>query len=375
MLFFFTAGLFAVAPLEGGFALAPRASASQDEKAGAYVEARNRVINAAKKYENVPYRYGGMTASGLDCSGLICLSFKDALNVALPRSASALYTWSEKISLDKAQPGDFLFFKTDNTGKITHVALYLGNRRFIHSASSGPSTGVIYSTLDERYWAQNFAGAGRAFPEAPQSAYANNNTSIAGNGRNTNSRDSGRDSRWTNSFSGAGTSSQGNERILIGAAFAPTWSAFSNNGGILRGFTSQFRLGADTDFFGPRMLFGLELRPEYDGALGVFRLPLTFSWGINDKFRIFAGPVVSFGNASISTDEGDRYYSGGTSWLGIVGFTVAPFIISTSNGEFAPYFEAAWQSYFSDNPNNDLSADFSAHFRFSTGIRWTTQIY
>jgi len=377
MLFSLACGLFAAAPLEDGFALAPRASASQDEKAKSYAEARGRVITAAKKYESVPYRYGGMTKSGLDCSGLICLSFKDALNVALPRSASALHTWSESIPLEKAQPGDLLFFKTDNTGKITHVALYLGDRRFIHSASSGPNTGVIYSTLDERYWARNFAGAGRAFPEAPQGAYANNNTSnnntsIASNSRNTDSRNSGAD-RWVGSFPGAGTSSQGNGRILVGAAFAPTWSAFSNDG-VLRGFTSQLRLGADTYFFGPRMLFGLELRPEYDGALGVFRIPLTLSWGINDKFRIFAGPVVSFGNASLSTDEGERYYSGGTSWLGTVGLTVAPFIITTSNGEFAPYVEAAWQSYFSDNAEKNLGADFSAHFRFSTGLRWTMQV-
>jgi len=167
MLFFFAVGLLAAAPLEGGFALAPKAWASQDEKARAYVEARNRVIDTAKKYENVPYRYGGITARGLDCSGFIYLSFKEALNVSLPRSASALHAWSENIPLDEAQPGDLLFFKTTNTGKITHVALYLGDSRFIHSASSGPYTGVIYSTFDDRYWAQNFVGAGRAFPEVP----------------------------------------------------------------------------------------------------------------------------------------------------------------------------------------------------------------
>ncbi|MDR0324378.1 MAG: C40 family peptidase, partial [Treponema sp.] len=129
-------------------------------------DARNRVINAAIKYENTPYLYGGRSPEGLDCSGFIILSFRDAIGITLPRSASSLYSWTERIPLDKAQPGDLLFFKTTGTEDITHVALFLGNRQIIHSASSGPETGVIYSSLDERYWARTYAGAGRAFPEA-----------------------------------------------------------------------------------------------------------------------------------------------------------------------------------------------------------------
>jgi hypothetical protein len=47
--------------------------------------------------------------------------------------------------------------------------------------------------------------------------------------------------------------------------------------------------------------------------------------------------------------------------------------MNTTAGEFAPYIEAAWQYYFSENENSNLAADFSAGFRFSTGIRWTMQ--
>jgi len=348
ILMFFAYALFSSAPLEGGFVLAPKASASQEEKDRAYLEARGRVINAAAKYENTPYRYGGITSKGLDCSGLIYLSFKDALEVNLPRSASALYSWVEKIPLDAAQPGDMLFFKTDNSGKVTHVALYLGNRRFIHSASTGRKTGVIYSTLDEGSWSRTFTGAGRAFPGTAQGSAPSGKGNSAGN-----------------ISDGA--------HILFGAAFAPTWNGILKDGNLLRGFTSQFRLGVNTQLLGPQMLLGLELRPEFDGTLGVFRLPLTLSWGLNDKFRIFAGPVLSVGEASLSTSQGERHYSGGTSLLGTIGLTAAPFIINTSKGEFAPYFETAWQSYSSDNQNSNLNADFSAGIRFSTGIRWTTQ--
>jgi len=138
--------------------------------------------------------------------------------------------------------------------------------------------------------------------------------------------------------------------------------------------TSQFRLAADTDLFKTRMIFGFESRMEYDGALGVFRLPFTLSWGFDDKYRFFAGPVLSFGSPSIYTGDKERNYTGGTSWLGAVGFTAAPFILKSAVGEIAPYFETAWQYYISDNASRNLNADISAGLRFSTGIRWTRQI-
>jgi hypothetical protein len=158
--------------------------------------------------------------------------------------------------------------------------------------------------------------------------------------------------------------------LFAGFAIAPSWNGFITSGNVLRGFTSQIYLLADTHFLGPRAVFGFELRPEYDGALGVFRLPATFSWGPSEKLRVFAGPVLSFGNASLSTEDGVRHYSGGTSWLGTIGFTAAPYAFKTTRGDFAPYFELAWQSYFSDNSYSNLAADISAGLRFSTGIRW-----
>jgi len=368
IIFMLTAGgLFATAPLDGGFSGAPKASASQEERDRAFFEARNKVINTSEKYLNTPYRYGGITSKGLDCSGLIYLSFKDAVGVSLPRSASSLYSWTEKIPFDKAQPGDLLFFKTDNSGRITHVAIYLGARRFIHSASHGAKTGVINTSLDEGSWSRTFAGAGRAFPEISKDF--KQPVTAASAPLNPLSEKSFNEQRAPSVQNVSST-----WRFYYGAAFAPTWNAFLKDGNFLRGFTSQFRLSAGSRFFGAQMLFGLELRPEYDGALGVFRLPLSLSWGLNDKYRIFAGPVLSIGSASLSTAEGERHYSQGTTWFGTLGITAAPFILSTSKGDFAPYAEAAWQSYSNNNSDSNLNADFSANFRFSTGLRWTMQI-
>jgi hypothetical protein len=117
------------------------------------------------------------------------------------------------------------------------------------------------------------------------------------------------------------------------------------------------------------MIFGVELRPEWDRALGVFRIPLTFSWGPNDKLRFFAGPVLSFGSAALNLSGTQRRYIGGTSWLGAAGITFAPFSLKIGGSNFAPYGELAWQSYFSDNTDKNFGADFAAGFRFSTGLR------
>jgi probable lipoprotein NlpC len=364
LLLFFTVNVFA-APLESGYALAPKTTASPEEKTKAYIDARQRVIEASKKYEGTPYRYSGMTARGLDCSGFICLSFKDALSVALPRSASGLYSWAEITTLDKAQPGDLLFFKTDKSGKITHVALYLGERRFIHAASAGAKTGVIYSSLNEKYWADAYAGAGRAFPETPSNSKIDNNLPTGSSGASTKRSREAEVSSKTRSDS---------VHLLAGVALAPIWNSFIQDGDLLRGFTSQVCFCADTNTFGQQMVFGFEIRPEYDGTFGVFRLPITFSVGPSDKLRFFAGPLFSFGYASLTINNNKRNYTSGTNWFGVVGITVAPFVAKTSSGDFAPYVEAVWQAYFSDDTDIDFAADLSASFRFSTGIRWLIKI-
>jgi hypothetical protein len=370
----FTVNVFA-APLESGYALAPKKTASPEDKARAYLDARQRVIETSKKYEGVPYRYGGMTAKGLDCSGFLCLVFKDALNVSLPRSASGLYSWVEKTTLEKAQAGDFLFFKTDRSGSVTHVALYLEDRRFIHSASSGSRTGVIYSSLDEKYWANAFVGAGRAFPETASNIKIDNNSSMAGTSGTGGKGSKG--GAGTGASAGKTASSRQKSRdaqLLVGVAFAPIWNGFVIDGDLFRGFTSQVGVNADIYPLGLKMIFGLELRPEYDGGLSVFRLPITFSFGPNDKIRLFAGPVFSFGDASLSIKGNERYYSGGTSWFGTAGINVSPFVFKTSTGEIAPYVEAAWQSYYSNNTDVNIAADLSASFRFSTGVRWLIKV-
>jgi len=162
------AGLHA-APLQYGFYLAPSTTASPAERANAINAARERLLAVARGYAGTRYLLGGTTRRGMDCSGFVYRSFRSALGVSLPRTSESMFLWTARITLQEIQPGDLLFFRTTGTARITHVGIYLGDGAFIHSASAGRATGVIFSRLDEPYWTRTYAGAGRALPKVDRS--------------------------------------------------------------------------------------------------------------------------------------------------------------------------------------------------------------
>lgn len=126
-------------------------------------EQRALFIEHCKTYLGTPYKYGGLTKNGMDCSGFIYTAAKESIELKLPRRSEDLYLSCEKISKDEMQPGDFLFFKAST--RINHAAVYIGNGEFIHAASDGPKTGVVISTFDENYWARTYTASGRILPE------------------------------------------------------------------------------------------------------------------------------------------------------------------------------------------------------------------
>jgi probable lipoprotein NlpC len=369
-------GLFAAAPLQGAYAQAARDSASPEQKAQAIRDARFRLIRAAETYRGTPYRYAGIDGSGLDCSGLVYVSFRDALGVSVPRTTTGLHAWVEKIDGPQIQPGDLLFFRTDNSGKMSHVGIFTGEGRFIHSASAGPSTGVIVSSLDERYWSRTYAGAGRALPAAGGSFDgALVPASETGLPAGVQTRPQPGKEAIPEGIPATGKDTESGGRLLLGIAAAPSWNGFYTDDDAFRGLASQLFLGAETRSLGRPMVFGLELRPEWDRSLGVFRMPITLSWGLDSRFRIFIGPVLSAGQAVLKTSGGDRRYTGGTSWLGAAGITAAPFVMEVPGGDLAVYGEFAWQSYFSEaGTERNWNADFAAGCRFSTGLRYTWRL-
>ena len=124
------------------------------EKAEAATQ--SQLTNTAYKYIGVPYVYGGTTTSGLDCSGYTRLVFKQ-LGISLNRTSSAQYSQGKAVSKSNLQVGDLVFYNTSGKG-VSHVGIYIGNNKFIHSATS---TGVTVTSMSTSYWAKRYVGAKR----------------------------------------------------------------------------------------------------------------------------------------------------------------------------------------------------------------------
>jgi probable lipoprotein NlpC len=120
----------------------------------------DKVVKNALKYNGVPYKFGGTSKRGMDCSGVIYVAFGQE-NIQLPRISREMAKRGRKISLNKVKKGDLLFFRTVNSRRrINHVGLITsiknGQILFIHSTSS---RGVIVSALSQKYWKNAFVKA------------------------------------------------------------------------------------------------------------------------------------------------------------------------------------------------------------------------
>lgn len=117
--------------------------------------ARSKLVAESKKYLGTPYRYGGTTTSGFDCSGYTGHVYKKALNKSIPRDSRSQYANSKKLSKSAIQAGDLVFF-SHNGGTIQHVGMALSKTQMINSETGG----VKYASFTSGYWAPRYVGAG-----------------------------------------------------------------------------------------------------------------------------------------------------------------------------------------------------------------------
>ncbi|HEV8077047.1 MAG TPA: NlpC/P60 family protein [Marinobacter sp.] len=111
-----------------------------------------------ERYEGTPYRYGGTSASGFDCSGFISTAFHEAVGRRLPRTTHQMLAAGERVPLDSLRSGDLVFFNIK--GKDQHAGIYMGDDSFIHASTS---SGVMRSSLNGYYWRNRISQARRFY--------------------------------------------------------------------------------------------------------------------------------------------------------------------------------------------------------------------
>ena len=118
------------------------------------------LIDTGLGYLGIRYRKGGNgpESGGFDCSGLVKKVFGTAMGMSLPRTSAEMAKAGDKVSKQELMPGDLVFFNTLNRA-FSHVGIYLGNSRFLHSPSTG---GVVrIESMDISYWRKRFNGGRR----------------------------------------------------------------------------------------------------------------------------------------------------------------------------------------------------------------------
>ena len=128
---------------------------------------RNRgdaLANYALSLRGAPYRYGGATLDGFDCSGLVFFAHR-RFGLVVPRTSRDQADEAENVKRRKLRRGDLVFFKIDSR-RVNHVGIYVGHGEFVHAPGEGKP--VTVNSLDDDFYAETFVGAGRYWDRLPR---------------------------------------------------------------------------------------------------------------------------------------------------------------------------------------------------------------
>jgi cell wall-associated NlpC family hydrolase len=116
---------------------------------------RKRIVLTANRYVGAPYRWGGATPRGFDCSGFVMYVYRKN-GIRVGRSVRSQFRRGRRITVRQLKPGDLVFFQTARS-RFSHVGIYSGGLHFIHAPSSGKN--VSYASMRNSYWRKRYIGA------------------------------------------------------------------------------------------------------------------------------------------------------------------------------------------------------------------------
>lgn len=118
---------------------------------------RQTIVRAAMTALGTPYRWGGLSPKGFDCSGLVVYTYAK-IGIHLPRTAKAQFKSCTSVSRGNIKPADLVFFSVPRRRGVVHVGIYIGQGKFVHAPGRGRK--VILTSLDTTYYKQHFIRAG-----------------------------------------------------------------------------------------------------------------------------------------------------------------------------------------------------------------------
>jgi len=119
---------------------------------------QNELYSAHEEWKGTPYVLGGSSVNGVDCSSFIQIIFDRHFGVRMPRNTRDQIREGSGVRRTSVRPGDLIFFRTTRTD--LHVGIALNGHEFLHASTS---SGVMISSMNERYWATRFLGVRRVF--------------------------------------------------------------------------------------------------------------------------------------------------------------------------------------------------------------------
>lgn len=129
--------------------------------------APSKLVSVVNSVKGTPYKMGGISTVGFDCSGFTKYVFKK-FGVNISRSSAAQYKMGTAVSKSNLKEGDLVFFNTFGKG-VSHVGIYVGNGKFAHASSS---KGIVVDKLNSSYYKKRYVGAKRVLSKTGYAKYA-----------------------------------------------------------------------------------------------------------------------------------------------------------------------------------------------------------